>query len=165
MNTVAKDLQDLYQQQLINLVAAEKQHIKSITKISKAVLTDELKTALNTEITDIQQHLERLQLSKKTLKNKPTLKAEATNLLTQAVEDYPKTRNPSLPLDIRVVRYLQDTFMLKITAYQQLRLIATALGQNRAAELLEQSASDNQNNYAYLQQISANIIYPAIMSD
>lgn len=142
MNTAAKDLQDLYQQQLINLVAAEKQHIKSITEISKAVLTDELKTALNTEITDIQQHLERLQLSKTTLKNKSTLKSEPVHILTQAVEDYPKIRKPSLPLDIRVVRYLQDVFMLKIAAYQQLHLMATAIGQEQSAQLLEQSAND-----------------------
>lgn len=165
MNTSAKDLQDLYQQQLISLVAAEKRHIKSIAKISKTILTDKLKTALNTEVTDIHQHLERLQLCKKTLKNKSTLKAEMAYLLTQAVENYPKKGKPSLLLDLRVMRYMQDAFMQKVAAYQQLQLMANVIGDERSAQLLEQSANDNQNSYAYLQQVSANIIYPAIMAD
>lgn len=158
-----QQLQDLYQQQLHQLLTAERKYLKLFSKLAASVVTRELKTALSPDKTELPQHIERLKECLAFFK--PSKASDAIDqadlyLLNAAAQACKKTKTPPLLKEINALRCSQQIFMLKVTAYQNLQQMAEVLEQSLAAELLEQSAKDNQNNYGHLVQLAGNIIYP-----
>ncbi|PTT03542.1 hypothetical protein DBR11_01995 [Pedobacter sp. HMWF019] len=165
MKEALKILNDLYRQQLKQLIAAEKKHLKCLAKLAPAAGTDELKSAISRDSMDIEQNLERLTQCKSWIKGKSSVKANAKNSLSTLIGNYPKRMKSSIYYDIRILKYIQECFMLKIVTYQNLQLMAGILQQEHPVVLLEQCVKDNQNSYSYLVQISANIIYPEALAN
>ncbi|SMC88978.1 DUF892 family protein [Pedobacter africanus] len=161
MKPVNTDLQGLYLQQLTRLLESEKKYAKSFEKLAPLSYTEELRSALVSASTELQQHIERIEQCQQLLKSKESAQISAIDkCLLDILKQIKSTTKSSLLKDINILQICQHIFTAKVTVYQNLKLMAEVLKQDHAALLLGQSANDNQNNYAYLVQISGNIIYP-----
>ncbi len=138
------------------LISMEKQLIKLYLKIEKTCYTPELSKALSKNETGAEKHLQRLELIKKSVEDqkmdkKPLEESIKLNLKpTEISQDL---------LIISKVLTLQNT---KLSCYEFLYPIATALEMQNEAALLEQSITDNRNTNTWLRQIIQNVIVPAI---
>lgn len=161
MKTLSTDLQGLYLRQLNELLAAESKYEKAFKKLALMAGTEELKSALVSASTEIQQQIDRINQCLDLLKKNATPDINGMDqYLLDTVKQIKGASKPSILKDINILRYTQHIFLAKVIAYQNLRLMADTLKQDQAQLLLGQCANENQNNYAYLLQISGNIIYP-----
>lgn len=161
MKPVPNDLAELYLQQLQGFLSSEKKYGKVIEKLTAAVATDELKTALALTSADLPQQKERIKQCLALLNRKAIAATSKTDLpFLEHITLNKVTAKPSVLNDIKILHTSQQIFQTKVIAYQNLQLMSSVLEQEHAVLLLEQSTNDNQNNYGHLVQISANIIYP-----
>jgi len=151
---------EIYKGMLAEQLAAEKKYQKSFTKISTSAQTDELKSAIAPDATDIENHISRLSRAMESVKQKsqPQVSAIDETLLESLKQSMGK--GISLVKDTGILHTLLGIFNFKVARYESLHRMATAIGQTEYALLLEQCSKDNQNTLAYLNQIAQNIIYP-----
>ena len=156
------DLYELYIQQLSQLLDTEKKISKSFAKLSLKADTEELRSALSTAAKDSEQHIDRISQCLKLNQAKASKGANEWNefLLTAIGKATKASPKPSIHQDIEILRSCQYVFMANSVAFQNAHQISKLLEQEAAAMLMEQSAKDYQNNYAYLVQVAGNIIYP-----
>lgn len=157
------NLMEIYILQLAEQLAAEEKYIKATAKVPAAVITDELRSAVSPAATEIENHVSRLSRAGKScgLKKKAQLTAldkEMLHLLKTVLKG-----PQSMLKDARTLDALRSLYLLKVARYDALWQMAVAVGQTEYAPLLEQSAKDNQNTVAYLNQIAQNIVYPAAL--
>jgi len=153
-------LTEIYKSLLAEQLAAEKKYQKSFSKIPASAQTDELKSAVSPDATDIESHISRLSRAMESVKQKsqtqiPALDETLLENLKQCLG-----KGSSLVKDTGILNILLAIFNLKVARYESLHRMATAIEQPEYALLLEQCSKDNQNTFAYLNQIAQNIIYP-----
>jgi len=153
-------LTEIYKGMLAEQLAAEKKYQKLFSKMPASVQTDELKSAIAPNATDIESHISRLSRAMESVKQKsqtqvPAIDETMLESLKQSVG-----KGSSLVKDTGILHTLLAIFNLKVARYESLQRMATAIDQAEYALLLEQCGKDNQNTAAYLNQIAQNIIYP-----
>lgn len=159
-------LNDLYYQQLAGLLTVEKKFLKCFQTLNTKSHIEELKSALSPQGTEFPQLIERLTQCLTLFKEKgQKLNNEYAAVLISSANSIPRTNKPDIIIDTTIIHHAQQIFMYRIGAYQILYSLAQTIKQHQAAVLLEQSLKDNQNHYAYLTQIAANIIYPKANND
>lgn len=156
------NLTEVFKTCLSEQLAAEKKYIKALEKLPKVLLTDELKSAISPQATDIENHISRLSRALDAVKQKPqsaisSIDEELLNLLKA-----PAGKAASLLKDIQLLHTLKLVFTVKVSRYESLYQMAVALGHEEYALLLEQCSKDNQNTFAYLNQVAQNVIYPEV---
>ena len=156
------NLEEVYNQQLSEMLTAEKKYSKYFDRLSAAAFTQELKSALSPANNEFPEHLERLKQCMAIQKIKPAKNINQLNevILKQSDMARKSGKQMSVKRDIQILHASQVLLQVKIAVYQTIYQMAVALGKETAAVLMEQCCKDNQNAYAYLIQISANIIYP-----
>ncbi|CAM3959368.1 Ferritin-like metal-binding protein YciE [Pedobacter westerhofensis] len=156
------NLTEVFKTCLSEQLAAEKKYIKALEKLPKVLLTDELKSAISPQATDIESHISRLSRALEAVKQKPqaaisSIDEELLNMLKAATG-----KGTSLMKDIQMMQTLKLIFTVKVSRYESLYQMAAALGHEEYAPLLEQCSKDNQNTFAYLNQVAQNVIYPEL---
>jgi len=154
------NLNEVFKTCLSEQLAAEKKYMKALEKLPKVLLTDELKSAISPQATDIDSHLSRLTRAMEAVKQKPqavisSVDEELLNTLKTVAG-----KGASLLKDVQILHVLKLIFILKVSRYESLNQMAAALGHEEYAMLLEQCSKDNQNTFAYLNQVVQNVIYP-----
>lgn len=164
---MASELLHTYQYRLNVLLDTEKQTLKCLAKLSYAALTDELRKGLSPASFDQQQHIDRLKRCLKQIKVKDAKNKNepASEFFSQAELARKSGRTPSVARDLGLLHSGLSILNISKHSYRELYLMAVALEQHQAAVLLEQCWKDLQNACSYLDQVSANIIYPAAASD
>lgn len=159
-------MQDLlykeYHKRLSGLLAAENKYRKVFQKLASVASTEELKSAIIPEKTEAEQHIARLKqcLQLADLKAERLIDELDAALISLVEATLKEKKMDAISMDIQILQRAVAVFNSKKASYEILHKMAVALQQDLAAQLLEQCAKDNQNNYAYLLQIAANIIYP-----
>lgn len=153
-----KNLEDLFLHEVKDIYDAEKQIVKALPKIIKAVETPELLNALEEHLTVTEKQVERLEevfaLLEKPARGKKCagmegLLKEGSSLLEEDAE--------SSVLDAGVIGAAQKVEHYEICAYGTLIAFAQELGYEEIAELLEQSLEEEKEADELLSEISAKV--------
>jgi ferritin-like metal-binding protein YciE len=143
-----QSLDDVLQDQVKDLLSAEKQLVSALPKVAAAAQSDELKKALNEHLEETKGHLERLEQvttilgmgsSAKTCKAMQGLIAEGDEVLSETGDPVAK--------DAAIIAAAQRIEHYEIAAYGTARTLAGELDYDDAKRLLnetldEESAAD-----------------------
>lgn len=150
------------QQQFTTLLSSvqvlEKKTAKIFEKMAKAAYTPELTKCLSPISTDIEKHIERINLIIKSCRiqlpkvNKPMVTNE-------------RLGKPTAEQDLKIIAEALKFQHLKLAYYEFLHPVAAAEGMNIEATLIEQTISDQRNTNTWLRQIVQNILAPVLQEN
>lgn len=163
MKTPPLTLKEVYLQTLSEVYAAEKKYMKCFQQMAEAAYTDELRSAISPEGTELENHLSRLSqiMEAMNLKTSRITASLDDELLVLGKEVCGFQKQQSVLKDIQILQTATQLVQIRIAAYESLYLMAMALKMDNASVLLEQCFKDYKNTVAYMSQIAQNIIYPA----
>ena len=161
MKTNELNLAEVFKFMLAEQLAAEKKYQKFFDKLPKLIYTDEMRLAISPGETDIESHISRLSRAMETLQQKTTSNlADPDQKFLESLKTVSAGKTVSLYKDIQLLEIFKALYNFKVSRYDSLYRMAAVLGHEEYAMLLEQCSKDNQNTYAYLNQVSQNVIYP-----
>ena len=157
-----RNLQDVFRHELKDMHNAEKQILKALPDMVKAVENQELKTALEEHRKITETQVDRLEQilgdldesirSTKKCKGMEGILEEGKDLLKEN-----KSKDGNGALDSAVIGAAQKVEHYEIAAYGTLVAFAKTLGKNDAAELLEESLGEEKEADEKLTEIAASI--------
>jgi ferritin-like metal-binding protein YciE len=144
------DLHELFVDELSDLYSAEKQLTKALPKMLKAAQSEELKSAIESHLTETEGHVNRLEQVFQALGEKIKRKtcAAMEGLVEEASELLQEQKGKS-SLDAAIIAAAQKVEHYEIASYGTVRAWAEQMGHNEAVELLkatldEESAADEK---------------------
>ena len=153
------DLTEIFKQMLADQYAAEKKSAKLVAAMAKKVTTAELRSAVSAEATDVESHISRLSRALSAVKQKPTSQLAAIDEEILKLLKAAGAKGATIKKDVQLLHLFKLLFNSKVARYESLYRMATALDFPEHALLLEQCSKDNQNTFAYLNQVEQNVIY------
>jgi ferritin-like metal-binding protein YciE len=144
------DLHELFLDELSDLYSAEKQLTKALPKMLKAAQSEELKSAIESHLTETEGHVDRLEQVFNALGEKIKRKtcAAMEGIVEEASELLQEQKGKS-SLDAAIIAAAQKVEHYEIASYGTVRAWAEQMGHNEAVELLkatldEESAADEK---------------------
>jgi ferritin-like metal-binding protein YciE len=154
-------LKKLYVSELRDLYNAENQLVKALPKMAKAASSEELKEAFERHLEQTKGHVERLEQIFEGLEENPKGKtcrgmkgliAEGSEILKEDGEDF--------VLDAGIIVAAQKVEHYEIAGYGSVRTFADLLGQNKDAELLQNTLDEESETNELLNRLAETIINP-----
>jgi ferritin-like metal-binding protein YciE len=151
-------LEDLFHQELKDVYDAEKQILKALPKMAKAVDSEELRSAIENHHAVTETHVERLEQVFKML-DKPARgkKCAAMEGLLKEGNDLLKEHAEPAVLDAAIIGAAQKVEHYEIAAYGTLATYAKLLGLEDAKELLGQTLEEEKQTDESLTAIASDI--------
>lgn len=148
-------LRETFKQQLMDIYDAEKQLVKALPKIAKAAEHEELKSAIEEHLEETEEHVERLEhvfeIIGETAKGK---KCQAmVGLLEEGQESIKEKEG-----DAAIICAAQKVEHYEIAAYGSLITWARLLGEDEAADVMEETLDEEKNADEKLTSIAESII-------
>jgi ferritin-like metal-binding protein YciE len=136
-------LKDLYIDELKDLYSAETQLVKALPKMAKKASAPELKQAFQDHLEETKGHVARLEQILEELEEKPTGKTckGMKGLIEEGEEVIEEDGNESV-LDAALIGAAQRVEHYEIAGYGVARTFATILGEDDAAELLQETLDE-----------------------
>ena len=152
-------LQKLYIEELRDLYNAENQLVKALPKMAKHASHQELKQAFEDHLEQTKEHVERLDEIFKRLDERPTGKTckAMKGLIEEGSEILEKDGDESV-LDAALIGAAQRVEHYEIAAYGTVRTFANMLGENEAAELLQQTLDEESEADKLLTELAESVI-------
>jgi ferritin-like metal-binding protein YciE len=160
-------LRKLYVEELRDLYSAEGQLLKALPKMAKGASSEELKQAFEDHLEQTKDHVERLEEIFKGLDESPKGKTchgmkglleEGSEILEQEGEDS--------VLDAGIIAAAQKVEHYEIASYGTVRTFANLLGEDEAAELLQQTLDEEGDADKHLNELAEEIVNPeALLED
>ncbi len=159
-------LKGLYIDELRDIYSAENQLVKALPKMAKAAASDELRSGFEQHLEQTKGHVKRLEEIFSELDEKPTGKKckgmqglieEGKEIIDEDLEDE--------VLDAGLISAAQRVEHYEIAAYGCVRTFATILGEDSAAELLEQTLEEEKETDKKLTELAENINLEAAGSE
>ncbi len=151
-------LEELFVDHLRDLYDAEKQLVKTLPKLVQNANSDDLKTAISDHLEETKTHVSRLEEAFKELgedaKGKPC--KGMRGLLEEGGEVMAEDADEPFA-DLGMIAAAQKVEHYEISAYGTARAIATQLGQDRVASLLEETEEEEKAADAKLTQIAGDL--------
>jgi ferritin-like metal-binding protein YciE len=160
------NLRKLFVEELRDLYSAENQLVKALPKMAKGASSEELKQALEDHLEQTQGHVERLeevfeQLDEtpkgKTCKAMKGLVEEGSEILEEDGEDS--------VVDAGIIAAAQKVEHYEIASYGTVRTWAGLLGENEAAELLQETLDEEGEANKLLNKLAQDIVNPEALSE
>ena len=151
-------LRELYVDQLRDLYDAENQLIKALPKMAKEATSDELRQGIEEHLEQTRGQAERLEQIFEQLQEKPQGKKckgmqglidEGKEVLEEDMEEDTK--------DAAIIAAAQRVEHYEISGYGTARAYAKLLGENEAAELLQETLEEEKEADQKLNQLSEQI--------
>src|SRR5262245_42482174 len=135
-----EQLHELLVESLRDIYDAEKQLVKALPKVAKAVSSDELKDSFNTNLEVTKKHVTRVEQCFEVIGEKAKSKPckAMKGLLEEAQEQLQEHEKGELR-DQMLVAAAQKVEHYEIAAYGTVRAIAKSLGNKEAMNLLQQT--------------------------
>ena len=152
-------LKGLYIDELRDIFNAENQLTKALPKMAKAATSDELRAGFEGHLEQTKGHVERLERIFKELGEKPTGKKckGMEGLVKEGEEMIKEEELEGEALDAGLISAAQRVEHYEIAAYGCVRTYAKLLGQDDAAELLEQTLGEEKETDQKLTMLAENI--------
>ncbi|MCE0482910.1 MAG: ferritin-like domain-containing protein [Methylacidiphilales bacterium] len=137
------NLHDVFVEQLKDLYNAETQLIKALPKMAKAAHSQELAHGFEEHLEQTKGHASRLEKIFKKLDEKPTGKKckAMEGLIAEGAEAIEENAAPAAK-DVLLIAAAQRVEHYEIAGYGSVRTFAKLLGENEAAELLNQTLQE-----------------------
>src|SRR5690348_2289492 len=135
----------LFQHELEDLYDAEKQILAALPKMAEAASSEELSTAFNEHLEQTKEQVKRLEKVFKTVGVKPGGKTcEGMQGLIKEGEKMISEMPKSSVLDAGLIAAAQKVEHYEISGYGTARTMAEMLGQQDAADLLEETLEEEK---------------------
>lgn len=150
-----KSMNDLFLQSLQDIYYAEKQGLRGLQKLAKAVESQELKDALLSHREQSQHQVERLEQVFEQLGKRPRGKTcQAMNGLMEEGEEEIEEGEQGPVLDAALTAAAQSIEHYEIARYGSMVAWAKALGMGEAVELLQQTLDEEKQSDSQLSEIA-----------
>jgi ferritin-like metal-binding protein YciE len=152
-------LRDLYIDELKDLYSAEKQLVRALPKMAKNASNEQLREAFETHLAETEGHVERLEKIFESLESSPRGKKcvgmeglieEANELLEEDAEEE--------VVDAGLISKAQHVEHYEMAGYGTVRTWAQILGEERHAQLLQQTLDEEENADRILSQIAESTV-------
>jgi ferritin-like metal-binding protein YciE len=150
-------LKELYIDELRDIYNAENQLVKALPKMAKAATSDELRAGFEEHLEQTKGHVARLEKIFRNLGEKPTGKKckGMQGLVEEGKEMLEEQEGEAL--DAGLISAAQRVEHYEIAAYGCVRTYANLLEENDAAELLEQTLTEEKETDQKLTQLAEKI--------
>jgi len=157
-STAASGLRELFVDQLKDLYWAEKEITKAMPKMIKNSTSEELAQALTNHLEETKVQVTRLEEVFASIGEKAVAKkCEAMAGLTKEGEEIMKGTQEGVVRDAGIISAGQKIEHYEMASYGTLASFARVLGENEAADLLEETLAEEKNADETLTQISDSI--------
>jgi len=153
-------LKEFFVDSLKDIYWAEKHLLKALPKMQKAATAEELRGALEEHLEVTKTHVERLEEAFKQLGEKAMAKkCEAMEGLTKETETViEETEDGSATRDVALIMSAQKVEHYEISAYGSLAQLATTLGMDEVASLLQETLQEEKDADEKLTEVAENNI-------
>lgn len=159
-------LRKLYIEELRDVYNAENQLLKALPKMAKAAASDELKQAFEDHLEQTQGHVERLDEIFEALEEKATGKTcKGMKGLVEEGAEILKEEGEESVLDAGIIAAAQKLEHYEIATYGTLRTWANLLGEEEAADLLQQTLDEEGEADKQLNELAQEIVNPEALSE
>ena len=160
-------LKQLYIEELRDLHSAENQLLKALPKMAKGASSEELKLAFENHLDQTKVHVERLEEIFERLDETPKGKTchGMKGLVEEGSEILEEDGEESV-LDAGIIAAAQKVEHYEIASYGTVRTFAQLLGEDEAAELLQETLDEEGEADKLLTQLAEEIVNPeALLED
>jgi len=159
-------LKKLYVEELRDLYNAENQLVKALPKMAKGASSAELKQAFEDHLEQTKEHVERLDEIFSRLDEKPTGKTckAMKGLIEEGSEMLDQDGEESV-IDAGLIGAAQRVEHYEIAAYGTVRTFANLLGEEEAADLLQQTLDEEGETDKQLSELAEEIVNQEALSE
>jgi ferritin-like metal-binding protein YciE len=152
-------LKKLYVEELRDIYSAETQLVKALPKMGKGASSPELKQAFEDHLEQTKEHVERLEEIFNRLDEKPTGKTckGMKGLIEEGAEMLEEKGEESV-IDAGLIGAAQRVEHYEIAAYGTVRTFANLLGEEEAADLLQQTLDEEGETDKHLSELAEEIV-------
>jgi ferritin-like metal-binding protein YciE len=149
-------LNELFIDELKDIYWAEKHLTSALPKMAKAATSNELRTAIENHLSETENHVTRLEQAFDSIGEKAVAKkCEAmAGLIKEGEEIISDTEKGTFTRDAGIISAAQKVEHYEIASYGTLKTLASVLGYNDAAELLDATLQEEKNADSLLTQIA-----------
>src|SRR5690606_4535935 len=160
-------LKDLFIDELKDIYWAEKHLAKALPKMAKAATSEELRSAIEQHETETENHIKRLEQVFATIGRKASGKKcpAMVGLVEEGKEIMEETEDGSMTRDAGIISAAQKIEHYEIASYGTLRTLANQLGNNEAANLLNQTLEEEKNTDVNLTEIAESFINESAITE
>jgi ferritin-like metal-binding protein YciE len=154
-------LHKLYVEELRDIYNAENQLLKVLPKMAKAASSEELKTAFEDHLSETKDHVDRLDEIFKGLDENPKGKTcKAMKGLVEEGSEILEEEGEESVLDAGIIAAAQKVEHYEIASYGTVRSWANLLGEEEAADLLQQTLDEEGEADKRLNELAQEIVNP-----
>jgi ferritin-like metal-binding protein YciE len=160
-------LKQLYIEELRDLYSAENQLLKALPKMAKGASSEELKLAFENHLDQTKVHVERLEEIFERLDETPKGKTcQAMKGLVEEGSEILGEDGEESVRDAGIIAAAQKVEHYEIASYGTVRTFAQLLGEDEAAELLQETLDEEGEADKLLTQLAQEIVNPeALLED
>jgi len=159
-------LKELYVNELRDLYNAEGQLIKALPKMAKAASSDELREAFEKHLEQTEEHVQRLEQVFEEIGEKAKGKTcQAMKGLIEEGSDVLKADGDDSVIDAAIIVAAQKIEHYEMAAYGSVRTFAQLLGQDKSAELLQQTLDEESEANELLNKLAEDIVNPEALME
>jgi ferritin-like metal-binding protein YciE len=160
-------LKQLYIEELRDLHSAENQLLKALPKMAKGASSEELKLAFENHLDQTKVHVERLEEIFEGLDETPKGKTcQAMKGLVEEGSEILEEEGEESVLDAGIIAAAQKVEHYEIASYGTVRTFAQLLGEDEAAELLQETLDEEGEADKLLTQLAQDMVNPeALLED
>lgn len=153
-------LNELFVDELKDIYWAENHLVKALPKMAKAATSEKLRNAIENHLSETKNHVMRLEQAFESIDEKAiAVKCEAmAGLIAEGEEIIKDTEDGSITRDVGIISAAQKVEHYEIATYGTLKNLATVLGYDEAAELLDATLQEEKNADNLLTEIAENNI-------
>jgi len=165
-NMNLETLKELYVNELRDLYNAENQLIKALPKMAKGASSDELKDAFEKHLEQTKGHVQRLEEVFEELGEKTKGKTcQAMKGLIEEGSEVLKANGDDSVIDAGIIVAAQKVEHYEIASYGSVRTFAQLLGQDKSAELLQQTLDEESEANELLNKLAEDIVNPEALME
>jgi ferritin-like metal-binding protein YciE len=162
MNT----LEDLFLDSLADMYYAEKQLVKALPKMAKAAVDEDLKSAIETHLGETEGHVQKVEAVFAAFGQEArTKKCPAILGIIDEAEEMISENKKSPAIDAAIIFAGQKAEHYEISSYGGLREWAKLLGNNKAANILDEILQQEKEADAKLTHLAKEVCNEAAMAE
>ena len=159
-------LEKLFVEELRDLYSAENQLLKALPRMATTASSDELKQAFEDHLEETKEHVARLDEIFKGLDESPKGKTcKAMKGLVEEGSEILEEEGERSVLDAGIIAAAQKVEHYEIASYGTARAWATLLGEDEAADLLQQTLDEEGEANKRLNELAEEIVNPGALSE
>jgi ferritin-like metal-binding protein YciE len=161
-----KTMEDLFLEEIRDLLDAEKQIVKALPKMVKAATSEQLSTAFNGHLEQTRGHVERLERIFTEIGAKSGgVKCKGMEGLLKEGDEIISLTDPGPVRDAGLIAAAQRVEHYEMAGYGSARTFAQLLGRDDAADLLEETLDQEKEADSKLTEIAQSMVNNRAMTE